>query len=196
MANRADNFNRSDVNSPMGTPSDGGSDWTYPGTTLWGISSNQAFNFGQESQSIAVLEASSATVEVQATLSTISADGGLCARVVDNSNYIVVAATAGVSYRLFKQVAGSFTQLGSTYATSPANGDVIKLVCNGSNIEVFVGGVSRITAIEGAHSTATKHGLRCNGDQNTRYDDFSITDLGGGANTKARPYYTSMLGRG
>ena len=179
MGNRTDDFNRADSSSSLGTPSDGGTGYTISSGT-WGIASNQGRCVSSTAQSIAYTEASAANADVQVTLTTISTDIGVVCRVVDSNNYILGTATGGSGYRLYKRVAGSFTQLGSTSVNIPANGEVLKLTLNGSSLTLYSNGVSRVAATDSAHSTATKHGLRANSDTSSRFDDFSVTDLSAG----------------
>jgi hypothetical protein len=178
---RADTFDRADSSGGLGTPSDGGSVWvqdTSGGGVTFGISSNKAYDpFDNNGHLVASLEASAADVSVQVTLAAFAGQMGLSARVSDANNFLNVRALAGTGYSLFKRVAGSSTQLGSTWAGTPADGDVVKLVMSGSSLEVFVNGVSRITATDSFNSTATKHGLWAFAANFTaaRWDDFSIT---------------------
>jgi hypothetical protein len=87
---------------------------------------------------------------------------------------------------MFKVVAGSFTQLGSTASYTAANGDVLKFTVNGSTLNGYVNGALKVgPQTESAGSTNTKHGLRSFNDSASRFDDFSITNNGaaGGATT-------------
>src|SRR5438552_14788054 len=118
MTNRTDNFNRADSTTALGTPSDGGSDWIAINGT-WGISSNQGYKVATDANSQrAVLESSVSNVDVQATLAgnATSGGGGLVCRLADVNNLIVAAIGANnLVANIFKIVAGSATQLGSTY---------------------------------------------------------------------------------
>lgn len=170
---RSDNFNRADTPNGIGTPSDGGAGWSVTNGT-WGISSNQGYESGSGAEAGCVLEASASNVAVQVTFAVISSDAGMLARFADTSNYLL-AAVRPTNIQLYKVVAGSFTQLGSTYSATISNGDIVKLTCDaGSNLVVYHNGVSRITATDNAGSTNTKHGIRTNNDTTTRFDDFSI----------------------
>jgi hypothetical protein len=186
MTNRTDDFNRADSSSALGTPSDAGSAWVALAGT-WGIVSNAAYKVANAATyEAATLESSVSDVDVEVTLTQIgaAAAGGLVARATDNSNYIMTQHDAGGgNIYLFKRVAGSFTQLGSTYSGGIIPGDVLKLTCNGSSLTVYKNGVSIITATDSAGSTNTKHGLFSHTAGTTdspRFDTFSITGLGGG----------------
>lgn len=179
MTNRTDNFNRADNSASLGTPSDGGGAWTA-GTGTWGVNSNQGYCSTSTALAVATLEASVSNVEVQGTASVINSDIGVVARFANTSNYLMADFLGATSTRLFKNVAGSFTSLGSGSAGS--NGDVIVLRCDsGNNLTVKVNGVSRITATDSAGSTNTKHGIRTHNDTVARIDDFSITEIGAAA---------------
>jgi len=182
LANRADNFNRADTSgNNIGTPSDGGSAWINTLSGSWDIGSNQAKETSGTGQVICVLEASTALATVQATATNLGSNAGLVLCVSDDNNYIVGVFAPGFSMAVYKRVAGSFTQLGSTYGGSISNGDVFALERDASdNIAFKQNGVSRVTATDSFNNTATKHGLRANSDTSVRFDDFSITDNSGG----------------
>lgn len=194
MTSRSDNFNRTDTASGIGTPSDGGSGWVQTSGT-WGITTNRGYKSASDgAYQVCDLEASSYQVDVQATLASRGAGsvGGVVARLADNNNYIM--AFCGDSFILFKKVAGSFTQIGSTYSAGSATNDVVKLTANASNnLEVFVNGVSRITGTDAAGATNTRHGLMVH--TNTFYfDDFSITDnAGGGGGATPKGWFGKAL---
>lgn len=181
MSNRTDNFNRANSTSTINPPSDGGSNWTAVVGT-WGIATNKGYDAGADAGGVVVLDSTTSDVDVQATVSGHgggSEDYGLVGRLADSSNYLLVREASG-AYDLFKQVSGSFTAIFTGQGTA-ADGDVLKLSMSGSTIKVFVnasqiGGTQTITAGQ----TNTKHGFRDNSAAGARYDDFSITDTGGG----------------
>lgn len=182
MPNRTDSFTRSDNAATMGTPSDGGSDWLYPAPAkTWGIAANRARYTGAgESQAIALLESALADCDVQATLSAVSTDDGFAVRATDDDNYyVVVINTDAIS--LFKKEAGSFASAATAYSGAISNGDVIRIHCEGTAITVYQNAVLRVTSSpQSFNLTATKHGLRSNDSAlAARWDDFSITALGG-----------------
>lgn len=177
MTDRTDNFNRADA-GVLGTPSDAGSDWAT--NFSWSILSNAARGPAQGDWAPAFLESSVTAVEVQATL-TVLADGanaGLCGRRADDSNYILLAVVPGASgtIKLYKNIATTFTQLGSTYTGSVVTTDVFKLRMDSANLlTCYQNGVSRVSATDAAGSANTKHGMvafdACS------WDDFSITAI-------------------
>lgn len=201
-ATRWDRFTRANNSGPLGTPSDGGSAWldtsAIGGGALFGINGNQAYDaFDSGGNLASTLDSGSSDTAVQVTLATFADQMGLSARATDSNNYLFIRAYSGLGYDLFKRVAGASTNLGS-YSTTPASGDVLKLDMSGSSLTVYVNGVSRITATDGFNSTATKHGLWAYSANFTaaRWDNFSITDLGGGGGPTIVPqhYYPRLLG--
>lgn len=184
MSNRSDNFNRSNSSSVINSPSDGGADWVTPVGT-WGIISSKGYKsatFGV--WGIAYLEASSSSVDLQfAAYPWGSEYLSAMLRYVDSSNRIIVEIES-TFLKVFKIVAGTYTQLGSTYSGTISAGDVIKVSVGSSNVyTVYQNGTLRITTgADSAHSTSTKHGVTIYG-TTPSFDDFSITDTaGGGAN--------------
>jgi|SRR5215831_13857002 len=182
MSNRSDNFNRADTTNNINGPSDAGSSWSQLSGT-WGISSNQAYKSSTGSQEICVLEANAAVVTLQVTLSFLTGgatDLGAVVRVSDNSNYILAVynhATSTVAF--YTNIAGSFTQLNSASPVAYAQGDVMVVDADaGDNLTMKKNGATVLTATSSFNNTATKHGLRMNGDPaaSIGWDDFSITD--------------------
>lgn len=184
MSNRSDNFNRSNSSSVINSPSDGGADWVTPVGT-WGIISSKGYKsatFGV--WGIAYLEASSSSVDLQFAAYPCGSEYlSAMLRYVDSSNRIIVEIES-TFLKVFKIVAGTYTQLGSTYSGTISAGDVIKVSVGSSNVyTVYQNGTLRITTgADSAHSTSTKHGVTIYG-TTPSFDDFSITDTaGGGAN--------------
>ncbi len=190
MTNRADNFNRTD-SSTLGTPSDSGSSWVEYGPTGWGVNGNRARHAAVDAQqACAALESSVANVTVKGTLAVLNnspnAEQGLVARLVDASNFWRVIHRAGDNRLVLqKRVSGSYTTLSNTTVAYAAN-DTMELEADSSSKWVVrKNGSNVVTGItDTAHSTATLHGLAAHwnsGPDGARWDDFSITEIGGGA---------------
>jgi hypothetical protein len=178
VANRSDDFNRANSTTALGSPSDGGSAWVAQSGT-WGVSSNQGYNASVGNQETAVLDSGTSNVDVVFATPTVGNDIGVIARAADNSNYLLLAWTSGTGYRLFKNVAGSFTQLGSTVSGTQGAGDTIEIKADAANaITGYHNGSAIVGPVtDSAGATNTKHGIRAHVDSTTRYDTFSITDL-------------------
>lgn len=103
-------------------------------------------------------------------------------RITNGSNYIGVRNIATNGLDLQKRVAGSFTQLGSDSIISA--GDIVRMECDGNNIEVFVNGVSAIGPVtETFNNTETRQGVFGDGNTNANLlDDYEagILTAGGG----------------
>lgn len=182
MTNRTDNFNR--ATGPIGTPSDGGSAWIQQsGQWIVGATTeaNQAKLNDAAPQATCVLESSVSDVDVQVTFANVasSSDLGIVFRSSDDNNYLLAAidGSGGTAIRIFKKVAGSYTQLGTTGTAFASSGDVWKVRANGSSITVYQNGVSVRTVTDSTFITNTKHGIRSHGDTAALFDDFSITSL-------------------
>lgn len=187
MANRLDTFDRADSGPPLGTPSGGGAAWEATKGSFV-ILSNRAANATAGTHDVTVLEASAADAEVQVTLAAFADQMGLAFRLTDLNNFFFVRTYSGAGYDLFRFEAGGSSHLGA-YATTPASGDVLKAVCSGSSLSVYVNGTLRIGPVTDAfNGAATKHGLWAySAGGANRFDDFSITDLGGGGGGAAPP---------
>lgn len=168
----SDNFNRADDASSLGTSS-GGQVWSAEAGT-WGISSNQGYLPTPTTDARAVVETGLANCTIQVTLATIGNRPGLAFRHIDSGNYLSVFRVGGLGYQLFKRVAGSWTEM-HTESMSTANGDVLKLVLNGSSIEFWVNAVLKESLTESANSSGTEHGLyHESGSESARWEDFSV----------------------
>lgn len=192
-----DTWTRADSSSTMGTP-DTGSAWTVPtaGAT-WGISSGQGYLVSTTAQAIAVSDASVATGTISADIkiSAVRSDTGLIFNETDDNNYLVAVLSmsntggGGSQLSLFKRVAGTFTQLGSTVTPTLTHGAVSRLtvVRTSTTIKIYVGTTLLITyTLTGAEQTAfnssTKHGIRVNynasgpdnDDGGTRFDNYVV----------------------
>lgn len=178
---RTDNFNRAD--GAIGTPSDGGSAWSVQ-NGAWNVLSNTAYETLTTTFAIAVLESSVSNVEVEVTLSAVGPGPALVARFADTSNYILASYDQPTTaVYLWKNVAGSFTQFGSSTITLSAN-DVLKLRVDSSNlITLYVNGVSKVSVTDSAGSTNTKHGIYAYQDDTSRFENFSITEIVAGSAT-------------
>jgi hypothetical protein len=132
-------------------------------------------------QPFTLVECGRADGSVQATLAATGAASAmqLYARVTPAANmnnqchgiYVNVAATG---YAITRRVGSVVTGLG-TYSTTPAAGDVLRLSCRGPNLELFVNGVSRVTAVDGWSMGGTLWGFRMQNDTAGRWDDFAAT---------------------
>lgn len=174
----ADSFNRANSTTSIGT-ADTYQAWSNLIGTL-GINGNRAYVVGAAADNIAVLNAGVADCEVQVTFAQWASLQRLAFRVTSlpvtayKWEGFVVQAETGIGYRLFRYQAGGFTQLGSTYSTTPANGDVVKVVTAGTSISVYLNGALIITATSSFNQTATLHGLDQQGGSSAQWDAFSV----------------------
>lgn len=189
MTDRTDDFNRADSTTSIGSPSDGGSAWVIHGGT-WGISSNQGYRVDSGTYAFVSLETSVADGDVQVTCAATSNPymGPAC-RITSDQNWVgVLTGDASNQILFYKRVAGSYTQLGSTYSGAVAAGDVMKLSFSGSSYTIYQNGVSRITATDSSHNTVTKHGLLVNSGTSSgdRFEDFSFVGAAAAVGALAR----------
>lgn len=116
--------------------------------------------------------------EVSAVL-TRANDAGLVTRLTDNNNYYVAvvrdASSTGTGNRaeLYKKVAGTYTQLGSTVLISFTRdtSHTLALSVSGTSIVVKFDGATIISQTDSAHSSG-KAGVRTNGGE-FKCDSFS-----------------------
>lgn len=102
--------------------------------------------------------------EIEFDAVTVSAISGqhltACFRAVDVDNRLVAGYVAGGAFYILKTVAGVDTYLYGPTGTPPATTASVKVVLNGTTIELWVDGVLITSVTDATNLTATKHGLR------------------------------------
>ena len=109
-----------------------------------------------------------------------------CLRMTESGgvpSYIGVRAS-GTKVQIFKNTAGSFTQLGSTGTTVVAVNDIIRIEASGDDIKAQINSVDEITGItETLNNTVTQQGTAPRAV--ARFDDFEAGVLAAAGN----PWY-------
>jgi len=187
----SDNFNRADIAAGLGTSSSGHV-WSPTSFNYAAVVSNQLqLKSGAVGDPCITLNAGVSDCTVQATLTGgLGADCSLVGRYSDDNNYWLGHADPTGAWRLFKRVAGSYTQINSTGPAVQA-GDVAKLVFNGSSISLVVNGATVATTTDSFNLTATKAGFRVGNNgygsganfATSYWDDFSVTTGSSGGST-------------
>jgi hypothetical protein len=174
-----DSFNRADNSSSLGT-TDTGQAWsTFQGT--WGIGTNRAQAVTHADNDTAYVTTPSADMTISAKIAAVTGvtAPGLIARATAVNNYYMAQAqfNGGTNaFYLFKQVAGSYTQLGMS-AVVPVVGDTFAISAIGTSIRVIVNGSTLISVTDSTFSVGTKAGFRCGasgGGVTLFFDDFSV----------------------
>lgn len=171
-----DTFTRADVVASLGVP-DIGPQWSAL-TGTWGISNNQAYRSIDGNDTYAIMESGLSDGRVETVYSVAAGTQRLVFRCTDANNLWLVTNQGG-SWLLYKRVAGVYTQVGSAYAGTAANGDYISVILNGSSIQVYINGNLAISASDSFNQTATKHGLGSDAAGNTsaRWDNFRVIEV-------------------
>lgn len=184
MTNRADNFNRANNSSAVGTPSDAGSDWVEL-TSNCGILSNGIYGAGGAATNLSYLETSESDGTVEITIGGASGGNyGLVFRLSDASNYWVFRLLPAIDlFQLGDFQAGSFTERDSA-AQNPVAADVISVVFSGTSISAKVNGIEVCSFTSSFNQSATKVGFVTYGDIGELCDNFSFTGGGGGGATR------------
>jgi len=168
-----DSFNRADSTTTLGT-ADTGQVWTVHAGT-GGIETNTGRNFAA-STLVASVDFAATNMVTQVTTSTLPAGSngtGVAGRLTDGSNFYLAQnqASAG-AFEVYKCVGGTFTLLGSV-SGGGANGDIVKLVTNGTAISGHRNGVSQVSVTDTAITTGNQAGIRMDA-QASRVDVFSV----------------------
>ena len=141
-----------------------GQAWATLGSAVWGINGNQAYLVSPTSANeYAAIDGGVYNGTVQATIAAYdgSFTQSLLFRCSDSSNLWTFSLNGtGTLLFLFKCVAGTYVQVGSSVSLTCANGDVWKVVLSGNNISLYQNNVLIISATDSFNATATKSGLR------------------------------------
>jgi hypothetical protein len=175
----SDSFNRPDNASSLGN-ADTGQTWSlntggsYNGNM--GISSNQAYTTNTLTNRAcgSVVDTTHENVEITVTLTGAQMYQGIICRFVDSQNLIYMNHD-GTAYRIGKTVNGVDTII-SSVSKARNNGDILKVVANGSNICGYLNGFLILSVTCTDMLTATKHGIQSF--TNTgRLDNFKVVEL-------------------
>jgi hypothetical protein len=174
----ADDFNRTNSSSSLGTSSSGQT-WTTQSGTM-GITSNTAYAPSGGS-SWATLDATSET-NVVVTMPTVG-NAGIIFRYKDNNNYWYYRRHTDGNARLGKVVAGVDTAMTADTPTAVAAGNTLKVQVLGWQIRAFVGTTKTHDDTDSDHYQETKVGIQIL-DTAARLDTFdayaaSGTDMSG-----------------
>lgn len=127
----------------------------------WGISSNRAYLVASGGDSAVVWDAGASDGTFGVTFAAGATLDGIrfVFRASDASNYWIVQFASGFA-RLYKRVAGAFTEMGTAVAHAATDGDTVAVVLSGNDIAVTINGTpNRITATDAHNATATRVGI-------------------------------------
>lgn len=171
----ADDFNRANNTSSLGTPTTGGPYSVVSGT--WGINGNQGY-ISAGGTSIVTFPAA-ADIEVQFTVAGLQLVNAQSVyfRYADANNSFRLNYTTNSGLSLIRRFSGTDATIWSPSASAVpvANGDVLKIVCIGQFIAIYQNG-NLLIGIDypllttgtacGYHATSTGH----------RFEDVSVDD--------------------
>lgn len=134
------------------------------------------------------------SIDVYAATIVTGARAGPAGRMSTSANSYYAARLTGASgVQLVKVVAGSLSQIGSTGSHTSTAGSTytVKLAMSGSGLEIFIGGVSKVSASDTAITDAGRAGIYfvsggTSGDSvNFHADNFSAEEAGGSSSVNA-----------
>jgi hypothetical protein len=145
------------------------------------VSANQAALSAGVVNQVAVANAAAANVTVQCTIAVWDAaagtqGAGLAFRSsAAGTQYLYLVPETATSLRINKNDLGTFSVL-TTVAFVPVNGDVMRVVLSGNNINVFQNGVLLISIADPSFAAQTYHGLAVGvGTVACRWDNLLVT---------------------
>jgi hypothetical protein len=185
----SDSFNRAANASSLGTTDSyaGGTakTWQQFGTGAYGIdASGKAYRSTApgSGRNVAYLEASQSNGSVSAVISSVDASSypKLCFRIVDEANMLYVEIENTTNQIDLRKYVGGTSSLIQSYTGTVTDGSTLKITANGSNITVYLNGVSIITAPDTFNQSATKWGFSSYAYPTVRFDNFIVEDLNTG----------------
>jgi len=161
----ADTFTRPNSSTAVGATNGAGMldprTWTtQQGTCGIGTNAATAINLvtvGTINGAIATIDLGTADADVSLVAASLANATCLVFRFSDTSNYWYYADD-GTLAKFRKNVAGTVTPMGSTYSGA-AVGDVLRVVCSGSNLDFYRNGVFLERITDAHNQTATKFGF-------------------------------------
>jgi hypothetical protein len=176
----SDDFHRANSGT-LGTANVGGN-WTIGGAVSHGtfaISSNVALFTHGAGPTTVWLNPSVADCTIEGTVGTTKPNNGIWFRgdAGGQNGFLFVSGSA--KYQVFKMTtASSFTQVGTDISVTPTNGDVLKVVLSGDNMDFYINGVLKLSASNSFQNTETHHGFyggTSAGDDGGTWTLFTIT---------------------
>ena len=178
MANRSDNFNRTNSNTTINSPSDVMGNYTVQNT--WGIDNNQGYSVesvdGGTAGNWAVLESGAADVDVEVTFSVVGYAPGICVRMdTGDVTFIVLYYFAGSLYLESYTAVNTWNTLASPVVVTINSGDVVRVNTSGTTITGYVNDIQQIQATGVTfNQNETQHGLWAYAEVSSRFDNLSI----------------------
>ena len=169
-----DSFDRADA-ADLGT-ADSGQTWDYDPEARIAIVSGVAMPTDISSPSYARINSGYSDVTVAADITYQGYSALQVRSTFLNVGYRVRISSSGMA--LFYVNGATVTQLGDAYTFTPTTGQSynIAVTAIGDDLEVFLDGVSRITATDASYSDVTSHGLYISSGTGltTEFDNFTV----------------------
>lgn len=204
MTSIADNFNRANSDT-LGTLSDGSGSWTEVAGDNDIVSNTCAGGAAGSNYSRADVDLASAAHYAQIdvvswTGSSAGQAAGICTRYSSSADtcYVFYIRRDTSNYRLFKRVAGSLTQIGSTVTEAlPSLPFTVKLSSSSGDVHTCaVNGTTKLSPSDSSITGNTRTGLFTGNVSTdvTSLDAFSAADLAAGTAVPVFYYHLTQQG--
>jgi len=177
-----DSFNRADNPNSLGI-ADTGQVWQAL-SGVWGILSGVAYNTNILSgNNRVVLDAGLSDYIIQVKTTISAGYARLLFRLSDDKNEWMLTRSpfnVAIDYELQKRVNGVTTLMG-TFSTTPQNGDILKVICKGDNIQAFINDINVINLNDDFNGSSTKCGFGFFKEpgiiNDSTFDNFTVEDI-------------------
>lgn len=159
-----DRFTRTDSASTLGSAEIGGAWTAHTGT--WGISSNQAYVAARTGDTVATVDAGSATVDVFARV-TLAPSGTteptLAFRAQNDQNFLMLMLKGTGTHDVWQRVAGTYTFIASAPFPVVLGGTYsLRITAVGTSCKFYINGSQILDLTIAALSSNTRVGFRLN----------------------------------
>lgn len=174
-----DNFNRADGGL--------GANWTGSvGADLQIVSNEVVGTVGSDCSMYWSADAPDAAQYAQVTITNTVQYRGPLVR-TSATDWVALDAGAATDWKIEWYNSGDWTQIGSTYATAPADNDVAKITADGTAFKGYINGTERISGSNASAPASGYGGIYIY--YNGTADNFEVGNLGGTSSASARHAY-------
>lgn len=174
----SDSFSRANSVS-LGNTETGNFPWSSINASLWSITNNKlivANTAGATAPNDCLINDGQANGTFTLTRATNSTSSGMAFRVSSDGATGYLVYRNGSNYTLAKRTtATAYTTLATSAGITPAVGDVIKVIANGSSIKAYINGVSFADVTDASYA-GTRHGAWTNLATASEFDNWSHND--------------------
>lgn len=142
----------------------------------WGVSNGQAYVPTPDANlDRLIVDVGTPNFSVTVVATVLADNQRILFRYVDTANELYINMST-VNISLNKRVANALTSL-ATINRTPVAGDIIRVICRGNSLTLYVNGTQLASVTDATFNTATKVGLALLNTNTARFDNFLVEAL-------------------